>query len=653
MKKECQDLVLKACGASALRVGATIQTLWSGYGEIVRLHLESCDRPSVVVKHVKFPEEAEHPGGWNTDRSHRRKVRSYQVETHWYQNYSTGQNCRIPACLAACSYGDEMLIVLEDLDAAGYDQRRTSVKDAEIKACLSWLAHFHALFMGVAPDGLWPVGTYWHLETRPDELEAMDDARLKAAAGDIDRLLNEGQFQTIVHGDAKLANFCFSESGLDVAAVDFQTTRRAEAGRAERGRVGETTVPAEKRGNPGSSDQERIPDTAGNHQQNGKDLRKFCPQAPNQKYEDQTINCFLNWTVERLKRHISNVYPSKPLSKDQRLVYSGKLLQDHVQLRDVLRKQDEYHMMHLVCTSHSPPGSPKPRVSSMANSSASNASSSDNSPATTPSQDSQTASQSSSSTSDPVNYDGLRYRSSFPQYDPQSPPGVPQWPEGAQVPLQGGFPANVPPHPMYVPMQMLWWQQLYARQYYMQYQAAVAASQPSSASLPSPSSPSTHQPAQANEAVQQPLGPNPAPNPLPENPPANPNIQMNAQGGAVLNDDEVNRDWLDWLYTVSRAGVLLSIVYFYSSFSRFVMVVGAMLLVYLHQAGWFPFRLEQQNPRGEEQARAPQEEADRHQDIQEMERLMDDGMEDDDSSEEGGGGAEDQAQAAAAAAHPN
>lgn len=222
MKKECQDLVLKACGASALRVGATIQTLWSGYGEIVRLHLESCDRPSVVVKHVKFPEEAEHPGGWNTDRSHRRKVRSYQVETHWYQNYSTFQNCRIPACLAACSYGDEMLIVLEDLDAAGYDQRRTSVKDAEIKACLSWLSHFHALFMGVAPDGLWPVGTYWHLETRPDELEAMDDARLKAAAGDIDRLLNEGQFQTIVHGDAKLANFCFSESGLDVAAVDFQ-----------------------------------------------------------------------------------------------------------------------------------------------------------------------------------------------------------------------------------------------------------------------------------------------------------------------------------------------------------------------------------------------------------------------------------------------
>lgn len=76
------------------------------------------------------------------------------------------------------------------------------------------------------------------------------------------------------------------------------------------------------------------------------------------------------------------------------------------------------------------------------------------------------------------------------------------------------------------------------------------------------------------------MQPEPEPEPLPQNQPADP-VQMNAQGGAMLNDDELNRDWLDWLYTVSRAGVLLSIVYFYSSFSRFVMVVGAMLLVYL------------------------------------------------------------------------
>lgn len=125
MKQEYKDLILQTCGASSLRVGAKIQTLWSGYGEIVRLHLEGCDRRSVIVKHIKFPEESKHPRGWNTDCSHRRKVKSYEVETNWYQNYSANQSCRIPVSLATCSHGDEMLIVLEDLDVAGYDQRRS------------------------------------------------------------------------------------------------------------------------------------------------------------------------------------------------------------------------------------------------------------------------------------------------------------------------------------------------------------------------------------------------------------------------------------------------------------------------------------------------------------------------------------------------
>ncbi|XP_072317357.1 uncharacterized protein pkdc [Eucyclogobius newberryi] len=218
MKAEYQELILRSCGATSLRMGTTIQTLWSGYGEIVRVHLEGCERSSVVVKHVKFPAAADQ----STDLSHTRKVRSYHVETHWYQNYSTSPSCRTPACLASCSHGDEMLIMLEDLDVAGYDQRRTSVGDKEMRACLSWLAHFHALFLGREPAGLWPVGTYWHLETRPNELEAMDDAELKAAAEHIDRILSNCHFQTVVHGDAKLANFCFSKSGKEVAAVDFQ-----------------------------------------------------------------------------------------------------------------------------------------------------------------------------------------------------------------------------------------------------------------------------------------------------------------------------------------------------------------------------------------------------------------------------------------------
>ncbi|XP_051575830.1 homocysteine-responsive endoplasmic reticulum-resident ubiquitin-like domain member 2 protein isoform X1 [Myxocyprinus asiaticus] len=346
-------------------------------------------------------------------------------------------------------------------------------------------------------------------------------------------------------------------------------------------------------------------------------------KAPNQKYDDQTINCFLNWTVEKLKKHISNVYPSKPSSKDQRLVYSGRLLQDHLQLSDVLRKQDEYHMVHLVCASRSPPSSPTlgSPVGTINSSSLTSDSAGPSSSASTPSQDIPTGSS-----------DGLRHRGIPVQthgLNP-APTGVMQRPEGMPLPMQGGPAAGFPAHPMYMPMQMFWWQQMYARHYYVQYQAAMAASQASSmAPSTTPSAVPPTQPAQPNEP-EVPLGPNPAP----EDHPANPNIQMNAQGGAMLNDDELNRDWLDWIYTVSRAAILLSIVYFYSSFGRFVMVIGAMLLVYLHQAGWFPFRAELQNPRAGE---GPQDEADQNQDMQEMEHMMDEGMEDDegDSGEEG------------------
>lgn len=37
-------------------------------------------------------------------------------------------------------------------------------------------------------------------------------------------------------------------------------------------------------------------------------------KAPNQKVADQTVECALNWTVKKLKEHLSLVYPSKPVN---------------------------------------------------------------------------------------------------------------------------------------------------------------------------------------------------------------------------------------------------------------------------------------------------------------------------------------------------
>ena len=216
--------LLREVTGAPLEAVQPVQTLWSGYGELVRCRLGGAGPASVVVKHVRWPTERDHPRGWTSDRSHQRKVRSYEVETSWYQQHASrcGDACRVPRCLAVRKKGDEVFIVLEDLDGAGFGARRTRVADHELEACLRWLASFHATFIGHAPDGLWPVGTYWHLATRPDELAVLEDGPLKRSAGALDRALSGSAFLTLVHGDAKLANFCFSRDGRRVAAVDFQ-----------------------------------------------------------------------------------------------------------------------------------------------------------------------------------------------------------------------------------------------------------------------------------------------------------------------------------------------------------------------------------------------------------------------------------------------
>ncbi len=224
MNKKFQDIVRRATGATEIFKIEDIQTLWSGYGTIMRYGLKGGDRDRVVIKHVRLPDQSAHPRGWNTDLSHQRKIRSYQVESTWYRNWADlcDNGCRIPHCLALESSDDEFLMVLEDLDGSGFPVRTDSASMGEIQLCLQWLANFHATFMGHGPTGLWQVGTYWHLDTRPDELAVLEDIPLKQAAARIDKKLRASPYQTFVHGDAKLANFCFSGDGRQVAAVDFQ-----------------------------------------------------------------------------------------------------------------------------------------------------------------------------------------------------------------------------------------------------------------------------------------------------------------------------------------------------------------------------------------------------------------------------------------------
>lgn len=221
MNEYFKSIILQKTGASSLFEKEVIQELWSSYGKIIRVGLENASVESVIVKHVQLPIDKNHPQGWNTDIGHQRKVKSYKVETKWYDTYSKISAARLPECIAFEMYNDEVLIVLEDLDEAGYPLRKNTVTWKEISECLRWLAQFHASYLGKIPNGLWESGTYWHLGTRPQELAVLEDQRLKEAASAIDKKLNACEFKTFVHGDAKLANFCFAKDG-QVAGVDFQ-----------------------------------------------------------------------------------------------------------------------------------------------------------------------------------------------------------------------------------------------------------------------------------------------------------------------------------------------------------------------------------------------------------------------------------------------
>lgn len=301
-------------------------------------------------------------------------------------------------------------------------------------------------------------------------------------------------------------------------------------------------------------------------------------KSPNLAHEDQTVeSVHLNWTVKDLKTHLSTVYPTRPAVSDQRLIYAGKLLPDHLHIKDLFRPADSIPTLHLVCALRNrPQGQLEAKTKEMEQ--------------------------------PRPNTPELRQRrptpaaAPAPSQTPVSPSGTPPWPAAAVPHTPSMTPPAFPTYSLYSPQQLLWLQHVYARQYYMQYHAALAAagtvpSAPATTLGHYPPVPAHQVPVPAPLANQNPIN-NLPPNQNPAqdgafiNPgEANQNMRMNAQGGPLMEDEEdVERDWLDWLYTAARLGVLLMIVYFNSTLNRFLLVMSTLLLMYLHTAGWFPFR---------------------------------------------------------------
>ncbi len=230
---EIATAIKQVTGAKQIQASDTLQSLWSGYGEIRRYHLVGGSCPSVVVKQIcppLDPSRARHPRGWSTDHGHRRKLASYQVECHWYQHLAAKApaECRLPRLYGYFESQQaqtiQQLLILEDLDAAGFPSRCRQLDLAGLLPCLAWLANFHAYYLQsqtLDDAQLGVQGAYWHLKTRPDEWQKMPAGILKQQAVALDLALANSS-QTLIHGDAKLANFCFAADLQSVAVVDFQ-----------------------------------------------------------------------------------------------------------------------------------------------------------------------------------------------------------------------------------------------------------------------------------------------------------------------------------------------------------------------------------------------------------------------------------------------
>ncbi|KAM8892853.1 homocysteine-responsive endoplasmic reticulum-resident ubiquitin-like domain member 1 protein [Spinachia spinachia] len=324
-------------------------------------------------------------------------------------------------------------------------------------------------------------------------------------------------------------------------------------------------------------------------------------KTPNQAREDQSVEgVHLDWTIHDLKRHLSRFYSTQPAVSDQRLIYAGKLLPDHLHIKDLFKQTDCVPALHLVCAFRSVPRGPlgarpktreteQPRPHGLRPQAACDSAHSSTPPSTV-----QAPATSELRQRRPTSSSSAAAASSHTRV-PESPLGPAAAMAAAPQMIQPAFPT----YSLYSPQQLLWLQQVYARQYYMQYHAALVAAAPAPAATLGQYPPVTpHQgPVPDPLANQNPMNNLPANQNLVQdaafiNPgEANQNLRMNAQGGPVMDDDEdVERDWLDWMYSATRFSVLLIIVYFNSSLSRFLLVTSTLLLMYLHTVGWFPFR---------------------------------------------------------------
>lgn len=416
-------------------------------------------------------------------------------------------------------------------------------------------------------------------------------------------------------------------------------------------------------------------------------------KASNQQFEDIVITqCDPSWTIRRLKGHLTEVYPGKPSTDEQKLIYSGQLLGDSVVLKDILRHYDgqKTHTVHLVFTPKNNRFQKEASFASGSNSSSSSGSNSNNSRSMSPKVNETTdpAGNSSSSTrpagSDMVGTDGLRQRNvaqsgttpapvvtcpttpatnnfmehhlamqnlmqqAYMQYLNQymnvisgqtnaqalyasAPTNLPTAAVTPAMQPQSTIPAT-PTSPQPIVAQTL------PNLAYYPYLPTMNSPMPSASSIPAPITSSGTIPTSSASSAAASAGPSSSQSPtLPSGAPqiatpsggvpstspqagstvtdgtqpnqSSPQADANAAqgvaaaaapaGGAaaapaaarrfpnIVVEEQENRDWLDIFFSMCRVGILMTVVYLYSSPVRCLTVLFIGIALYLYQIGFF------------------------------------------------------------------
>ena len=205
----------------------SICRLWAGMGYIYDVSVKR--EFHIIVKHIVPPPKHSRSFG------DKRKAVSYEVEANFYRHVAptliAENKLSIPVPYHVENDSDNSItICMSRLEGSpGY----LSDED-QIHVALKWMATLHAATWDKADSlveekGLQPIGSYWHLDTRPSEHESMPrrgwEGRLKRAARAIDERLKRDQMQCCIHGDLKDANMLFSNNSVGI--YDFQYCGKA------------------------------------------------------------------------------------------------------------------------------------------------------------------------------------------------------------------------------------------------------------------------------------------------------------------------------------------------------------------------------------------------------------------------------------------